>query len=66
MRANSADNPKAPRETRDKMFAELKEASKPLIDFLYKYYHPHATIMVTQANVVVVEDDMGCPNELRD
>lgn len=66
MYAHAVNKPKVPKEKRDKMFAELKEASKPLIDFLYKYYHPHATIMITQASVEVVEGDMAFPNELRD
>ncbi len=63
---NLVNKPKVPKETRDKMFVELKEISKPLVDFLYKYYHPHATIMISQSNVDVVEGDMGFPNELRD
>lgn len=49
-----------------KIHQELKEAAKPLIDFLYKYYHPHATILVTQANVEVCEGDIAVINELRD
>ena len=58
--------PKRDVETLAAMFAELKEASKPLIDFLYKYYHPHATIMVTMTNTEVVEGSMSIPNEVRD
>jgi hypothetical protein len=45
---------------------ELKRLAEPLIDFLYRYYHPHATIMITQADVEVVEGDMAFVNELRD
>jgi hypothetical protein len=55
--------------TRDeilKVSQELKEAAKPLVDFLYKYYHPHATILVTQANVEVCEGDLSVSNDLRD
>ena len=54
------------KEQREQMFAELKEISKPLVDFLYKYYHPHATIMITQADVEVVDGNMSFQNELRD
>jgi hypothetical protein len=66
MPSNSVDNPKVPKETRDKMFHELEEATMPLIDFLYKYYHPHATIMITQTSIEVVEGDMAFPIDPRD
>ncbi len=35
--------------------AELKNAAKPLVDILYKYYHPHASVIVNQTSVEVVE-----------
>jgi len=48
------------------MKRELKEATKPLVDFLYRYYHPHATILVTQDHVEVCEGDLAIQIELRD
>jgi hypothetical protein len=45
---------------------ELKRLAAPLVDFLYRYYHPHATIMITQTFAEVVEGDMGVPFESRD
>lgn len=48
------------------MQEKLKEAAKPLVDFLYKYYHPHATVLVSQANVEVCNGDLVVPNDLRD
>ena len=48
------------------MQEKLKEAAKPLVDFLYKYYHPHATIIVTQGHVEVLEGTLATVNDLRD
>ena len=45
---------------------ELIEACKPLVDMLYKYYSPHACIMVSQAHVEILEGDMVAKFELRD
>ena len=45
---------------------EIKELSKPFVDILYKYYHPHAIIMISQSNTEIVEGDMSVPNDLRD
>jgi hypothetical protein len=56
---------KGSQEETQKVQQELKEASKPLVDFLYKYYHPHATILVSQVNVEVVEGDLAIVNDLR-
>ncbi len=38
---------------------ELKEITKPLIDFLSKYYDPHTSIVVTQTNVDVLYEQSG-------
>ncbi len=38
---------------------ELKEITKPLIDFLHKYYDPHTSIVVTQTNVEVLYERKG-------
>lgn len=51
---------------REKMSDELYQASLPLVDFLYKYYHPHARIIITQTEVEVVEGDMVRVFDLRD
>lgn len=40
----------------------LKELAKPLVDFLKNNYHPHAAIIVTEEQTVVVEDIMSTPN----
>jgi ABC-type phosphate/phosphonate transport system substrate-binding protein len=34
---------------------ELKTASKPLMDYLKKNYHPHVTAIVTNNSVEIVE-----------
>jgi hypothetical protein len=45
---------------------ELKAASQPLVDILYKYYDPHTTIMVEQGSVEVLRGDMCTPLEIKD
>lgn len=57
---------KGSQEEIQKVQQELKEADKPLIDFLCKYYHPHAMILVSQSNVEVCEGDWAITNDLRD
>ena len=47
-------------------FAELEIASKPLIDFLNKYYDPMTTAIVTEGRVDILVSDMGMPLEVRD
>lgn len=47
-------------------FKELKQASKPLIDFLNKYYDPMTTAIVTEGRVDIVRNEMGMPLEVRD
>jgi hypothetical protein len=47
-------------------FEELKTATQPLVDILYKYYDPHTTIMVEQGQVKILRDDMGMPLEIKD
>lgn len=49
-----------------KKYLELKEAAKPLVDFLYKYYDPHTTVLVTQSHTEVCEGYLVVPNDLRD
>jgi len=45
---------------------ELKAAALPLHKILCEYYHPHATVLVTQANVEIVVGDIGAPLEVPD
>ena len=44
-----------------KKVAELKESSKPLIDWLYKYGDPHTTIIIAEDGVKVVSDELYFP-----
>ena len=45
---------------------ELKELAKPLVDLLYRDYHPHAKIIIDQAGVEIVEGVITVRNELKD
>jgi len=54
------------REQTKKIMDELEEAARPLVDFLYKYYDPHTSIVVTESNVDVLCANMGIPLEIRD
>lgn len=45
---------------------ELVKAAMPLLEFLNKYYHPHACAIVTEGRVEVVEGDIGAPLPVRD
>lgn len=45
---------------------ELKKLAQPLSDFLYRYYHPHATIIIDQTHCEVLEGDMVVPLEVKD
>lgn len=47
-------------------FEELKNASQPLIDILYKYYDPHTIIIVNQETVEILCGDMTIPIVPRD
>lgn len=49
-----------------KMNDELKEASKPLLEFLYKYGTPHSTVIVTQKNAEFSHGECATEFELRD
>lgn len=49
-----------------KQLEELREAAKPLVDYLYKYGTPHDTIIVTQATTEFLQGIGGVSNELRD
>lgn len=45
---------------------ELKEAALPLLEFLNKYYHPHAYAIVTEGRVEIVEGSISAPLPIRD
>jgi len=45
---------------------ELKEAAKPLLDILYKYYSPMYKIILDMGHIEVVDSDMGAPIKIRD
>ncbi len=45
---------------------ELIEAATPLLEFLNKYYHPHAYAVVTEGRVEVVEGSIAAPLSIRD
>lgn len=47
-------------------FEELEKASKPLIDFLNKYYDPMTVAIVTEGRVDILRNEMGMPLEVRD
>lgn len=47
-------------------FSELERASKPLIDFLNKYYNPMTIAIVTEGRVDILSNEMGMPLEVRD
>lgn len=45
---------------------ELKAAAMPILELLYKYYHPHAYAIINECNVEIVVGDMSAPLPLRD
>lgn len=45
---------------------ELKRLAMPLIDILYRDYHPHAQIIIRMDSVEVVEGVLATPIEVRD
>lgn len=45
---------------------ELKEAAKPLVDYLYKYGTPHDTVIVRMDSVEHLSGETGSPIEVRD
>jgi len=46
--------------------AALKEAAKPLVDFLYKYGNPHSSIIVSQRDTEFFSGEAVIQNDLRD
>ena len=48
---------------KNKMLEELAIASKPLIEFLEKYYDPHTSVIVTEGYIKVVTDEIGINTE---
>ena len=47
-------------------FIELERASKPIIDFLNKYYDPMTIAIVTEGKVDIYQAKIGMPLEVRD
>lgn len=47
-------------------FYALEKASKPLIDYLRKYYNPMTTAIVTEGKVDILSNEMGMPLEVED
>ena len=47
-------------------FKQLEEASKPLIEFLRKYYNPHTIVIIQEGRVDVYEGSMSMPLEVQD
>ncbi len=45
---------------------ELKEAAKPLVDYLYKYGSPHDAILVRMDGVEHLSGETASPIEVRD
>lgn len=45
---------------------ELKEAAKPLVDYLYKYGTPHDAVIVKMDSVEHLSGEAASPIEVRD
>lgn len=45
------------------MDKKLEELTKPLVEYLKKNLHPHASILVTYEQVQVVETTLSIPND---
>ena len=48
------------------LFNELKEASKPLQDFLMKHFDPMTKVEVEIGYINVLRSEMGVPTEIND
>lgn len=51
---------------REKAFQELVNAAMPMLDYLNRYYDPHATAIITEGRVTIVRDEIGAPLPIRD
>lgn len=49
-----------------KRVIELKDAAKPLVDYLYKYGTPHDAVIVRMDSVEHLSGETGSPIEVRD
>lgn len=47
--------------TEQERMKQLEELCKPVAEWLKENYHPHATIVITEQMIRVVEDDIGIP-----
>ena len=50
----------------EEMIKELENASKPLLEFLYKYGNPHTKIIVEMDGTEMVSGECACRFEVRD
>ena len=50
----------------EEMIKEWKNASKPLLDFIYKYGNPHTKIIVEMNGAEMVSGECACKFEVRD
>jgi len=51
---------------KQKMLKEFEDACKPVIDFMYKYGHPHMTVIITQVAAEMSEGQIAVPFVPRD
>ena len=54
------------RKITEEITKELENASKPLLDFIYKYGNPHTKIIVEMDGVEMVSAECACKFEIRD
>lgn len=52
--------------TKEEEFELLKQAAKPMIDYLNKFYNPMTSAVITEGYVKIVAEEMGMPLEVRD
>lgn len=45
----------------DALFEELEKASKPLVEFLQKNYHPHAIAIIKNDSIEIYLGTLGIP-----
>lgn len=48
------------------IFQELADAATPMLEYLNKYYDPHATAVVSEGRVTIVRDEISAPLPVRD
>lgn len=43
---------------------QLKEISKPIIEFMQKNYNPHTTVIINEDSIKVVSDELRIPIQI--